>query len=294
MNIQNKTVLVLGGWGLVGSAVVRRLVEDNPKRIIITSLKLSEAEDAVSKLENEFPHKPKGFFIPWGGDIFVRNEFKDENRAKILSDKRKRNLMMKDIMEELSEDILKSSSIYRLLTEFSPEIIIDCNGVGYYLNVSLNTSSKLPEINGNVKIHTILITREDSLNLYGFFDNSEKDAFKVLISISGIGPKAALAISSLGTMSQLRAAIDTGDAAYFSLVKGIGQKKIQRIILELTGKLKSIKKQEKKEDGEVIDALVSLGFSQKQAKEAASLVPEDILSSQERVKLALQAMKGSG
>ncbi len=126
MNIQNKTVLVLGGWGLVGSAVARKLVGDSPKRIIITSLKLSEAEDAVAKLEEEFPEKGKGYFIPWGGDIFVRTEFKDDNRMKILSDKNKRSVVMEDIMEELSDDIIKSSSVYNLLYLFKPEIIIDC------------------------------------------------------------------------------------------------------------------------------------------------------------------------
>lgn len=126
MNIQNKTVLVLGGWGLVGSAVARKLVGDCPKRIIITSLKLSEAEDAVAKLEEEFPEKGKGYFIPWGGDIFVRTEFKDDNRMKILSDKNKRSVVMEDIMEELSDDIIKSSSVYNLLYLFKPEIIIDC------------------------------------------------------------------------------------------------------------------------------------------------------------------------
>ena len=126
MNIQNKTVLVLGGWGLVGSAVARKLVDDNPKRIVLTSLKYSEAEDAVSKLEKEFPQKGKNYFIPWGGDLFVRNEFKDENRLKLLSDKAKRKILMSDIMEELTDDIIKSSSIYNLLIQYKPEIIIDC------------------------------------------------------------------------------------------------------------------------------------------------------------------------
>ncbi|MCL5029790.1 MAG: short-chain dehydrogenase [Bacteroidetes bacterium] len=126
MNIQNKTVLVLGGWGLVGNAVARKLVDDNPKRIIITSLKYSEAEDAVSKLEKEFPQKGSNFFIPWGGDLFVRNEFKDENRLQILSDKNKRQLLMNDTMEELSQDIIKNSSVYNLLMQYKPEIIIDC------------------------------------------------------------------------------------------------------------------------------------------------------------------------
>lgn len=126
MNIQNKTVLVLGGWGLVGSAVARMLVEDNPKRIIITSLKYSEAQDAVAKLEKEFPARGKDFFIPWGGDIFVRNEFREQNRLQLLNDKEKRSIVMQDMMDELTDEVIKSSSIYHLLTAYKPDIIIDC------------------------------------------------------------------------------------------------------------------------------------------------------------------------
>lgn len=126
MDIHNKTVLVLGGWGLVGSAVARKLVTDNPKKIIITSLKLSEAEDAVAKLEIEFPEKGKNYFIPWGGDIFVRNEFKDKNRGEVLSDPRTRKILMTDTMEELTDEILENSSVFHLFSEFKPQVIIDC------------------------------------------------------------------------------------------------------------------------------------------------------------------------
>ncbi len=126
MDIQNKTVLVLGGWGLVGTAIARKLVSENPKNIIITSLKLSEAEDGVKKLESEFPEKGKDFFIPWGGDIFVRNDFKDKNRSDILADPESRRILMADIMEELTDNVLKSSSVYHLLTEYKPQVIIDC------------------------------------------------------------------------------------------------------------------------------------------------------------------------
>ncbi len=126
MNIQNKTVLVLGGWGLVGNAVARKLVEQMPKQIIITSLKLSEAEEAVSKLSKEFPEKGQNYFIPWGGDIFVRNEFKDLNRLSILSDKEKRKILMQDTMDELSEEVLKNSALYNLLTLYKPNIVVDC------------------------------------------------------------------------------------------------------------------------------------------------------------------------
>jgi hypothetical protein len=126
MDILNKTILVLGGFGLVGSAVARKLIPENPKRIIITSLHLSEAEEAVRKLNEEFPRLGPEYFIPYGGDIFIRDKFRNENRQSLLNDPAKRKILMQDIMEEFSENILKNSSIYKLLTDYKPEIIIDC------------------------------------------------------------------------------------------------------------------------------------------------------------------------
>ncbi len=125
MEIQNRTILVLGGWGLVGSALIRKLVSENPKKIIISSLRLSEAQEAVVKHRKEFPGKDKDFFAAWGGDIFVRNEFKELSRQEILDDPAKRRILMTDIMEELNEEILHKSSVYQLLTEYKPDIVID-------------------------------------------------------------------------------------------------------------------------------------------------------------------------
>lgn len=126
MQIKDKTVLVLGGFGLVGTAVARKLIPEKPQKIIITSLLQTEAELAVKKLEEEFPNKKSGFFIPWGGDIFVREEFKDINRFELLSDSQKRKILLTDIMEELNDAILKSSSIFSLLNTYKPDIIVDC------------------------------------------------------------------------------------------------------------------------------------------------------------------------
>ena len=136
MDIQNKTALVLGGWGLVGTAVARKLVQEKPKQIVITSLRLSEAQDAVKKLEIEFPEKEgKSFFVPWGGDIFVRNEFKEKNRGELLANKETRKILISDIMDDLSASVLESSAIYNLLTEFKPQVIFDCintaTGIAY-------------------------------------------------------------------------------------------------------------------------------------------------------------------
>ncbi len=135
MNIQNKTVLVLGGFGLVGNAIVRKIIHEKPKRIIVTSLFKNEAEEYAAKLQNDYPELPENYFIPWWGNIFVRNEFKDENRFALLEDKEKRRILMSDTMEELTDDILEKSSIYQLVMKYKPEIIIDsinsATGIAY-------------------------------------------------------------------------------------------------------------------------------------------------------------------
>ncbi len=135
MDIQNKTVLVLGAWGLVGNAVTRKLVGEKPKKIIVTSLQKKEIEEEIEKLEKEFPQLPADYFIPWWGNIFVRNEFKDTNRYELLEDPAKRKVLLKDIMEELTPQILENSSIYQLLSQYKPDIIVDCinsaTGIAY-------------------------------------------------------------------------------------------------------------------------------------------------------------------
>ncbi|MBK7104300.1 MAG: short-chain dehydrogenase [Ignavibacteriae bacterium] len=135
MDIENKTVLVLGGWGLVGNAVTRKLVSEKPAKIIVTSLRKEEAESHVVQLKNEFPNLPEDYFIPWWGNIFVRNDFKDTDRFEILNDPVRRKVLMKDIMEELTDEILHQSSIYQLLTLHKPDIIIDsinsATGIAY-------------------------------------------------------------------------------------------------------------------------------------------------------------------
>jgi len=135
MDIKNKKVLVLGGWGLVGNAVVRKLIPQKPKQIILTSLRKEEAEEAIEKLREEFPYLPDDYFVPWWGNIFVRKEFKDIDRFELLNDDEKRKVLMSDIMDELNDEILHASAIYQLLDEHKPEIVIDCinsaTGIAY-------------------------------------------------------------------------------------------------------------------------------------------------------------------
>ncbi|MEW5799892.1 MAG: polysaccharide biosynthesis protein [Bacteroidota bacterium] len=126
MVINNKTVLVLGGWGLVGSAICRRLMEEKPKRIILTSLKESEAKEACEQMRSEYPKAGRSFFVPWWGNIFVRNEFKDLTREEILSDQHKRSKFIDDIIDELTADVLERSALYQLLNKYKPDVVVDC------------------------------------------------------------------------------------------------------------------------------------------------------------------------
>jgi len=99
MDIHGKTVLVLGAWGLVGNAVTRKLIDEKPEKIIVTSLRKIEIEEEIERLYKEHSHVPEGYFIPWWGNIFVRNEFKDIDRFELLNDPAKRKVLISDIME---------------------------------------------------------------------------------------------------------------------------------------------------------------------------------------------------
>lgn len=126
MVITNKSVLVLGGWGLVGSAICRKLMEEKPKRIILTSLKESEAKDACETMRREYPKAGRNFFVPWWGNIFVRNEFKDLTREEILNDQNKRTKFLDDVIEELTAEVLERSALFQLVNKYKPDVIIDC------------------------------------------------------------------------------------------------------------------------------------------------------------------------
>ena len=126
MNINGSTVLVLGGWGLVGSAVCRKLMEFNPARIIVTSLKQHEAEEAVKELFLLYPDSPTDRFIPWWGNVFTRTLWKDLPREDILKDSEKRRILVDDCIDELNAEILHTSALYDVLITYNPDAVIDC------------------------------------------------------------------------------------------------------------------------------------------------------------------------
>lgn len=123
MDIKDKSILVLGGWGLVGSAVVRRLVPAGPKRIIVTSRFKQETLAAVASFKEEFPSVA---FEGWWGNIFTRTKYKDTDREVMLADETTRRLLLHDIFDDLNDDIVEHSALYKLITSTKPDIIIDC------------------------------------------------------------------------------------------------------------------------------------------------------------------------
>ena len=157
----------------------------------------------------------------------------------------------------------------RLIEKSPTEIVVDCNGIGYSINISLNTFSKIGN-DENIKLYTHLIIKEDSHSLYGFFDKSERSLFKLLISVSGVGASTGRMMLSSLSPKEIVSAIMTENVQIIQSIKGIGLKTSQRIILELKDKVLSLEGSEKEdftlntESSEAASALEVLGYSQKQ------------------------------
>ena len=127
--------------------------------------------------------------------------------------------------------------IGELITVESNMAVIDCNGVGYCLTVSLNTQTRLKNPGQKVKLFTHFCVREDGVELFGFYDLEERDAFKLLITVSGVGPKAAINIMSAMTPQTFAAAVLNGDTKLISKAQNVGAKTAARIVLELKDKI---------------------------------------------------------
>lgn len=167
-------------------------------------------------------------------------------------------------------------------------IILEANGIGFKIFLSQKSLGKIPEIGQIAKVFTVLYLKKESIELYGVPSAKELEVFGVLDKISGIGPKIALNLASIGSLEQIKKAIESQDKEFLDLTKGIGRKRRQMIILELTGKIKQLDKKEPLLKDEAFEALVSLGFSRQGANEALSKVPKDIKETEERIKQALK------
>ncbi|MEY2880167.1 MAG: hypothetical protein RLZZ15_2547 [Verrucomicrobiota bacterium] len=125
-----------------------------------------------------------------------------------------------------------------LVSATPPHAVVELNGLGYEVNVPLTTAEKLPSIGATVKLHTLVIYREDAQTLYGFTTPAERDFFRLLIeNVTGVGPKGALGIMSRLSLALLEGSIRAGDVATLSKVPGIGKKTAERLVVELKAKL---------------------------------------------------------
>ncbi len=170
--------------------------------------------------------------------------------------------------------------------------ILNVQGVGYKVYALGETLGKLK--NGiEMSFWTHLVVKDDALDLYGFLDMETHDFFKLLITVSGIGPKSALAILNLVAVTTLRKAISKGDPSYLSKVSGIGVKKAEKIVMELKDKLTlsaEEMKGELQDDADAIGALEALGYSQKEARDALKKVSAEITKTGDRIKSALKML----
>ena len=173
-------------------------------------------------------------------------------------------------------------------------VILDVGGIGYKVYISPDTVSSI-SAQGNAKLWTHLVVREDALDLYGFLDQKELDFFKLLIGISGIGPKGALGIMSVAPVETVLSAIGTGDTSYLTKVSGIGKKNAQKIILELKDKIGNLISTEQTnvglhEDIDVIEALISLGYKEREAREAIQKLSPDIKGTSQKITETLKLL----
>lgn len=191
-------------------------------------------------------------------------------------------------------DRLTGTVIERSLTQ----VVLDVHGVGYALTVPISTSNSLPEA-GDVTLLTHLYVREDQLRLFGFASHAERNLFKMLIGVSGIGPSIALAILSGSSVGAFRSAVECSDCAFLSRIKGIGRKTAERIIFDLREPIKTIELEGEpvlsERDQMSLDAslaLQSLGYSRSAAEKAVTKalaeLGDDGVSTENLVRAALK------
>ncbi|HEY4711075.1 MAG TPA: Holliday junction branch migration protein RuvA [Dehalococcoidia bacterium] len=174
-------------------------------------------------------------------------------------------------------------------------VIINVGGIGFRVHVPGSTLSQLGAVKGKVSLYTHLHVREDNISLYGFATSEELALFKNLISVSGVGPKVALALLSTLNPEQLVMAITSGDIDLISQTPGIGKKLASRLVVELKGKLEKewqeIALPLAPENADFIAALTGLGYSLTEATKAISKLPDsEELNLEDRIKMALQQM----
>jgi len=175
-----------------------------------------------------------------------------------------------------------------------PQVLVDCQGVGYEVDVPMSTFYNLPGLGDKVSLLTHFVVREDAQILFGFGSAGEREAFRQLIKISGVGPRTALAVLSGMSVGDIGQAVTQQDASRLVKIPGIGKKTAERLLLELKGKIGAdlghpagIVVDDSQAD--ILQALVALGYSDKEAQAALKSLPKDV-SVSDGIKQALKAL----
>ncbi len=184
----------------------------------------------------------------------------------------------------------------RLVEKHPDHVVVECNGLGYYLVISLQTFSNLPD-QENVYLYTHQVIREDAHTLYGFYSKTEREIFKLLLSVSGVGPSTAITMLSSMDTEEIQQAIASEDVSKIQSVKGIGLKTAQRVIVDLRDKiLKSYEISEEFQTpnntirNEALSALEVLGFNKKKVEKTIQVILQESpdISLEELIKKALK------
>lgn len=183
-----------------------------------------------------------------------------------------------------------------VLEKNPPLVVLDIQGVGYEAHVSMQTFYTLPAVGEEAQLYTQLVVREDAHLLFGFSSREERETFQALVKVSGIGAKSALGILSALTSDELAMAIANEDIKRLTAAPGIGKKTAERLVLELRGKLVSNNHNDSllipavnSQHDDIINTLIALGYSDKEARSACKNLPEGTDIS-EGVRLALRNM----
>lgn len=181
----------------------------------------------------------------------------------------------------------------RLIESNPPHILVDVHGVGYEIDVPMSTFYSLPNLGSEVTLLTHMIVREDAQLLYGFLTAEERETFRILLKVSGIGARTALAVLSGLSVADLVNAVALQDAAILTRVPGIGKKTAERLILELKDKLTGALPSAtgltamNSVTSDIINALIGLGYTDREARAAVKKLPDDV-SVSDGIRMALQ------
>ena len=167
-----------------------------------------------------------------------------------------------------------------LLEKNPPQILLDVQGVGYEVDVPMSTFYNLPALNERMVLHTVMVVREDAQLLYGFATHDERSAFRQLVKISGVGPKMALSVLSGLSLVDLASAVANKDVTRMTKIPGVGKKTAERLLLELQGKFTALptilaKGEMPSHSADIVNALLALGYNEKEADWAAKQLPAD-------------------